>query len=125
MVTGDLLAIQTGIIAHQVNCQGVFGAGLAKSIAAKYPECKQAYLDYVNKYPKDKLLGNVCLFDVTDNLSIANIFGQFNYGRQGCFTDYKALDKGFCQTQTSLSGHTHIRPLRHRLRACRWRLEYR
>lgn len=95
MVTGDLLDIQEGIIAHQVNCQGAFGAGLAKSIANKYPKCKQAYLDYVNTHPKDILLGDVCLYNVTDKLSIANIFGQFSYGRGKCFTDYKALDKGF------------------------------
>ena len=33
--TGNILDAQTDVIAHQVNCQGVMGAGLAKQIREK------------------------------------------------------------------------------------------
>ena len=40
IVDGDILDIEKGIIVHQVNCQGVMGAGLAKQIKSK-EECNE------------------------------------------------------------------------------------
>lgn len=46
IVHGNLLDIESGIIAHQVNCKGVMGAGLAKQIRLKYPIVYQAYIEW-------------------------------------------------------------------------------
>ena len=43
VVSGNLLEIEEGIICHQVNCQGVMGAGVAKTIASRYPQVLSAY----------------------------------------------------------------------------------
>jgi len=34
---GDVLKAETKVIAHQVNCKGVMGAGLAKQVKSKFP----------------------------------------------------------------------------------------
>ena len=100
VIKGDLLKAEEDIIIHQVNCQGAYGAGLAKQIAQKYPETKKEYVRYCNINNKKDLLGD-CLFTKTDDFIIANLFGQYNYGRYGSFykkysrqTDYKAFAKG-------------------------------
>ena len=37
------------ILCHQVNCQGVMGAGLAKQIRSKYPEVYEQYKEDFSK----------------------------------------------------------------------------
>jgi len=43
IINRDLLTIESGIIAHQVNCQGKMGAGLALKIRKKYPQVYEYY----------------------------------------------------------------------------------
>lgn len=43
IVKGDILQASEDIIGHQVNCQGVMGAGLAKQIRNKYPHVYDEY----------------------------------------------------------------------------------
>lgn len=93
---GNILDSGADIICHQVNCQGVMGAGLAKQIRQRWP---QAYEDYIkfcgHSSPYDKL-GEVRLTEVTLGKYIAHIFAQLNYGRRNlCYTDYDALNCGF------------------------------
>lgn len=77
------------ILVHQVNCKGVMGAGIAKSIRNRYPSVYDVYHDaYVNGRLK---LGNVIYAKINDNKIIANICGQDGYGRNGRYTDYGAL----------------------------------
>ncbi len=73
---------------HQVNCQRVMGAGLARQIRTKYP---QHYIDYLNHEQK---LGETVITKVTETLYIGGIFGQKFYGRGIRYTDYAALEKG-------------------------------
>ena len=40
IIKGDLLEADVFAICHQVNCQNVMGAGLAKAIATKWPKVK-------------------------------------------------------------------------------------
>ena len=40
---GNLLDAQTAVIAHQVNCQGVMGSGVAKQIRDKWTNVYTAY----------------------------------------------------------------------------------
>jgi O-acetyl-ADP-ribose deacetylase (regulator of RNase III) len=93
IVEGNILDASEDIIGHQVNCQGVMGAGLAKQIRQKYPGIFLKYTSFVNGLGnKDMLLGNAQVLKVDDDKYIANLFGQLNYGRTGRFTDYPSLD---------------------------------
>lgn len=97
--TGDILGATntTNIIAHQVNCHGAFGAGLAKQIRNEYPNVRPEYMRYCSVHCAD-LMGR-CQIVTVDPLPdgslrfIANLFGQFNYGRESdkCYTNYAAL----------------------------------
>lgn len=89
LIKGNLLTIESGIIAHQVNCKGVMGAGLAKSLKAKYPACFTSYQRYC-KEGKFKL-GMVQFVKVNPVLYICNLAGQDGYGTQSRQTDYEAL----------------------------------
>lgn len=92
-VKGDLLQATENIIGHQVNCQGVMGLGLAAKIKNKYPIVFKRYRQLVNMYNSNKkiLLGTAQIIKVDENKYVANLFGQFYYGRGKRHTDYKSL----------------------------------
>lgn len=97
-VQGNLLYAKEDIICQQVNCQGAYGAGLAKQIADKYPDTKKEYVDFCNGKTSEKLLGEV-LISKTDDFYIAHLFGQNYYGNYGPYkerlgrqTIYSALE---------------------------------
>lgn len=79
---GDLLTSNAGIIAHQVNCKGVMGAGLAKQIKERYPKVFKEYkklCDQSNNAGDSKLLLGVVQFIEIDNKIFANCFSQWGY----------------------------------------------
>lgn len=91
---GDALKGYPHIVAHQVNSQGVMGSGIAKSIKENYTK---AYTEYL-KHPLMKqreILGECQIVDC-DTKIVANIFGQFFYGRNPntVYTEKEALKKG-------------------------------
>ncbi len=108
-VKGDVLESKADVIVHQVNCQGVMGAGLAKQIKEKYPVVFWAYKALCDEdkrirmqtgQARSGLLGRVqvCYKEnypigrVEDPQVIVNLFAQDRYGRDGrCYTDYDAL----------------------------------
>jgi O-acetyl-ADP-ribose deacetylase (regulator of RNase III) len=92
-ITGNILNHRRGIIAHQVNCQLVMGAGLALQIRQKYPRAFTQYRDIMGKVAIAKRFGKAQIVEVIPNsLYIANLFGQYNYlPRNMCHTDYQAL----------------------------------
>lgn len=100
IVKGNILDTTKDIICHQVNCMGVMGSGLAKQIRNKYPEVYPSYIKYCkgckDNDPKN-LLGEVQTIPCSDGKIIANLFGQYRYGRDKQYTDYNAL-------KTSLEG---------------------
>ena len=92
-IYGNLLEIKEGIICHQVNCQGVMGAGIALQIKKKWSQVFEDYLcAYRQQITKKNLLGTVVITQVTPELKVASIFGQDYYGASG-WTDYIALHK--------------------------------
>jgi O-acetyl-ADP-ribose deacetylase (regulator of RNase III) len=101
---GNLLNADVEIIAHQVNCQGAYGAGIAKQISEKFPQAKKDYMKVCNNANKPKdLLGYIHLTKV-EKFFIAGLFGQEYYGKYGSFyqkynrqTDYDALKKALIQ----------------------------
>lgn len=97
IVEGNLLDATEDIIAHQVNCQGVMGSGLAKQIRAKHANVFHEYSGFCKGQVPFDLLGRVNIVRVigAKYSHVANIFGQLNYGRENVlYTDYKALELG-------------------------------
>ena len=96
-VNGNLLEAEENLIVHSVNCQGVMGSGVAKHLRDKYPIIFEKYSKICDSfYDKTNLLGQVQIIKVEHSISIVNLFGQFNYGRDGkLYTDYAALKTGF------------------------------
>lgn len=91
-VKGDVLKTPFQIIAHQVNCKGVMGAGLAKQIRNNYPNLYNAYKDYCNHGAR---LGDFLGLATSDKHYILNIFAQDDYGRDKRYTDYSAMYNAF------------------------------
>lgn len=94
-VNGDLLTAPFQFIAHQVNCRGVMGAGIALQIKNKYPEVYNAYKVFCDINTAKPPLGKSLCVWTKDNHCIINVFGQLGYGRAQQQTDYEALYSGF------------------------------
>jgi len=101
-IKGNILDANEDIICHQVNCQKVMNADLAKQIRNKYPNVYKEYVDLINwakeEYKrgyskKESLLGSIQFVECSDGKIVANLFGQDRYGRDKQYTDYEALEK--------------------------------
>jgi O-acetyl-ADP-ribose deacetylase (regulator of RNase III) len=97
-IRGDILETDSDVIAHGVNCKGVFGAGLAKEIRDKWPE---VYNNYMDKFLRlGWRLGEIQI-NYPENKIVVNMATQENYGRdpKKVYVDYSAvavcLDKLF------------------------------
>lgn len=100
IINQDILTVEKGIIAHQVNCQGVMGAGLAKQIKYKFPKSWDIYHKACCEYASGALLGECISCQVKDSLYVAHLFGQFHYGAKRCYTNYLALESALIQLET-------------------------
>ena len=91
---GNLFDSDTQIIAHQCNCSGVMGSGVAKEVKIRYPHVYESYRkDYESGYLN---LGYVNFTEAKPNQIIASFCGQFNYGYDGKqYTDYNAVRISF------------------------------
>ena len=84
LIQKDITTIEKGVIMHQVNCQNVMGAGVAKAIYLKHPLVKQAFHDLAKKEPYNtptKRFGLVQPVKINNELIILNSFSQLYYGR--------------------------------------------
>ncbi|HFK1435062.1 TPA: macro domain-containing protein [Bacillus cereus] len=95
VVEGDILQASEDVVGHQVNCQGVMGAGLAKQIRDKYPDVYNIYAKNCYKTHPMNLMGDILVIQI-EGKYVANIFSQLNYGRKKGvrYTDYVALHTG-------------------------------
>lgn len=94
--TGNVLDTPIEIIAHQVNCQGVMGAGLAKQIKDKYPKVCAWYRTKCHKHSFGlKTLGTGQIVPTDDGHTFFNIFAQAGYGTTVRQTDYDAFKSAF------------------------------
>lgn len=103
IVQGDILQAETDVIIHQVNCQGVMGAGLALQIRLKYPDVYKHYQQYCTRYPNSKdMLGHIQSICVGNDplLYIVNLFAQDGLGYGWRFTNYDALK--LCLVQVNI-----------------------
>ena len=93
LVNGDLLEAKETYIAHQVNCYGAMGRGVALQIKNKYPDVYRRYHEYCDEHRAKNLIGRMLIIPTDDGKVICNLFGQerFGYGKQ--YTDIAALSK--------------------------------
>lgn len=97
-IIGDITRISHGLIMHQVNCQNVMGAGVAKNLYQTYPQVKELYHQLAEEYnTPTKRFGLLQPVEISDELIIINSFSQFAYGnskRTGkVYTDEHVLMK--------------------------------
>lgn len=90
--TMDLLTTDCDIIAHQTNCRGVMGAGVARQIRYKLlsPDKYSVYVSAC-KIKSSKLLGTVQYLPANNGKIIANLFGEDIPTGTSLDTDYDAL----------------------------------
>lgn len=100
ILSGNLLdAFDKGevtCVAHVVNCQGVFNAGIAKQIRERYPEVYYAYIERIARVDKKSdLLGAITFryFPSRNNVfpRVFNMFAQLNYGIEKRHLNYGAF----------------------------------
>ena len=117
-VIGDITTAESGIIIHQVNCQGVMGSGVARAIRDKFPIVWEKYKERCDDntdagIPTAALLGYAQLVQVSDKLWVCNLFSQNHYGRDGRrYTSYDAIDAGLAHlghqvSQLKMTGDIH------------------
>jgi O-acetyl-ADP-ribose deacetylase (regulator of RNase III) len=105
--TGDMLAVQKGILVHGCNCMAVMGSGIAKSIRSKWP---QVYMDYIRRDANEELqLGSVVFTNIAQDLIVASALTQFDCGNdpERVYVDYDAITATFAQIKI-LAKETHL-----------------
>lgn len=90
---GDISNFEESLVAHQVNCRGVMGRGVAKSLKDKFPPIYEDYKKFC-KENKGNLLGSIRVVKLKDKY-VAHLFGQDEYGRNGIHTQYDKLEQCF------------------------------
>lgn len=100
VIEGDLIALgksgRFDVIVHGCNCFHSMGAGIAKAIAAEFPEALEADRD-TPKGTRDKL-GQISCAEVTlggHDLTIVNAYTQFDFRGAGRKVVYDALRRAF------------------------------
>ena len=103
---GNLLNVTEGIIMHGCNAQGVMGAGVAKAITDKYPQCYVNYLHSKDEYRLGKVIWY--FHDYGGSLLIANVITQQYCGRDNKrYVNYTALATGFSKVFDFNEGKKH------------------
>lgn len=77
IINKNILDCTEDIIVHQVNCQGIMGAGVARQLADTYKGLEEQYRLFCesNNYDYALLRGRVFKVN-TDNKTICNMFSQ-------------------------------------------------
>ena len=106
----DILNFTKGTIVHQVNCF-TMGSGVARVLFDKYHIIKTKHDAFVLYCKTNNIspLGLAQFVIVNPDLTIVNLFGQFNYGNDGIrYTNYIAFAHAFsdilmkCQTDIAI-----------------------
>lgn len=92
---GNALDVQTGIIVHGCNCQGVMGAGIAFEVKNRFPMAFHEY-DRVHR-SRGLKLGEICFAEVAPNKFIINVNTQEGYSRIGRQVSYDAIADSFTE----------------------------
>lgn len=95
IISGDICNIKSGVIIHCVNCQSAMGAGVALALCTKWPPVRKDYIDFCKGVQDIELLGQFQEVQVTDSISVINVFGQLYCGSESRDVDYAALKFAF------------------------------
>ena len=92
----NLMQTNAWIVAHQVNCKGVMGAGVAKQIRNQLLTKSQyhSYQNFCNEHSTGFLLGKVLYFALENSSGpqvLANLFAEDTPTGMVLDTDYNAL----------------------------------
>ena len=91
IVEKNLFESDASVFCHQVNCLGVWGSGIAKSMREIFPDVYEQYREICVKNKYTKLLGNTAIIQ-SGNRYIANMFAQERFGYDGIrYTSYDAF----------------------------------
>lgn len=113
IVSGDLLDAldrrEVDVIGHIVNCQGVMGSGIAKSIKDRYPAVYEEYKAFHNDTKGGEyLLGRSqeCYISESpvDSRSVFNLHAQLDFGTHKRQLNYGALGKCLFQMEKDTRG---------------------
>lgn len=111
--TGDLLdQVDLELIAHQVNCQGKMGAGIAAQLASRYPAMYRCYrrlcvstgTSLMGTFAAISSDGRVMRLNrlmENDPCMVINVFAQRRPGR-GLMTDYAAFERAFTKLHAEM-----------------------
>ena len=95
VIRGNLLTSGEKIIGHGVNCRGVMGSGIALQIKERWPNTNMIYKQHCASRNWDRaMLGSVLTTNEKD-LTICNIFTQFQTSRDHRTVSYDAIADGF------------------------------
>ena len=101
IIEKDITTVTSGTIVHQVNCKGVMGSGVAKTIRNQWPVVFSEY----KKFIKNNLspLGHLNFVKIDPDLYVVNLFGQLDYNKPGIefktHTDYGAWSSAMARLQ--------------------------
>lgn len=87
---GDLLESDCTVVMHQANCRSTMGSGIAASIAKKYPGAQ--LVDKNSLYNPDEKFGKYTAYKAENEVTIVNLYGQYDFGRQKLQTNYEMLE---------------------------------
>lgn len=104
---GDVFNSNAQLILHGVNCLGVMGSGIAKTVKERFPNVYEEYHNLWERTPVQKnLLGMAQKVDVTDDFAIVNCFTQEYCGCDGKrYTSYDAVAKCFEHVAKNSKAH--------------------
>lgn len=108
IVKGDLLKTDATYIAHQVNCYGVMGRGLALQIRMEFPDVYRRYQNYCEEHLARDLIGRILLIPTDQGKIICNLFGQERYGYNKQYTNLSALQNCFQKLDRIVPKHETI-----------------
>ena len=113
-VKKDLLTSE-GIIAHQANCRGVMGAGVAKQIKEKLlpaDEFKKYQDTCKYRNPEDLMNGEILVHGTySEKQLVVDLFAENEPTGKGLDTDYVALYKAFETLKKMVSKCDHTMPI--------------
>ena len=88
----NIATVTKGVIAHGCNYVGVMGAGVAKVLADKYPQCFIQYAKWLQTFPNRKdALGKCGIVAINKDLAIANCITQGLMGYDGQMATPEAI----------------------------------
>lgn len=112
-IQGDVFKAEEDVLIHGCNCKNNMGSGVARRVRELYPEAWQVDQDTL-RGDKNKLgtftfwTGKHIYYD--QNITIVNLYSQYDYGRKKVYADYDAIRKGLKEVEFVFRGKSFAMP---------------